>query len=130
VLGGANGTGQPVPFGIWPDWWAGAVQFVGGYLVLLGLGTRFFAVLCSGSMAFAYFVVHQPMGLLPMSNGGEMAALFAWSFLMIAAIGGGRFSADRLIRRKPAEKPIPLTDLGSPTGAGSDAQDKELAKTA
>lgn len=69
VLGGNQGTGQAVEFASWPGWWAALIQLVCGALVLLGLFTRPSAVLASGSMAYAYFVVHQPHALLPLNNG-------------------------------------------------------------
>ena len=43
--------GMPTPVGLWPSWWAGLIQFVGGGLVLLGLFTTPAALLCSGTMA-------------------------------------------------------------------------------
>jgi putative oxidoreductase len=88
--------------GAWPDWWAALIQFAGGLLVMAGLGTRLAAVICSGSMAYAYFVVHQPDGLLPLNNGGEKAALFCWSFLLIATLGPGRWSLDSALTRRRA----------------------------
>ncbi|MEU9518668.1 DoxX family protein [Streptomyces sp. NPDC048224] len=99
VLGGPHG---PAPdFAAWPGWWAAVVQLVGGTLVLGGVATRAAAVLCSGSMAYAYFVEHQPGGLFPIENGGESAALFCWSFLLVAAVGPGRWSlASRLHSRR------------------------------
>ncbi len=96
VFGGHRGTGEAITLASWPGWWAALIQFAGGTLVLLGLGTRIAAIVCSGSMAYAYFVVHQPLALLPLSNGGELAALFCWSFLLIAILGPGRFSVDAL----------------------------------
>jgi putative oxidoreductase len=86
--------------GVWPDWWAALIQFAGGLLVLAGFGTRLAAMICSGSMAYAYFVVHQPDGLLPLNNGGEKAALFCWSFLLIATLGPGRWSLDGVLTRR------------------------------
>jgi putative oxidoreductase len=124
VLGGAMGSGQPVPAGLWPDWWAAAIQFAAGFLVLLGLGTRFFAVIASGSMAYAYFVVHQPNALLPMHNGGDLPVLFCWSFLVIAAIGPGRYALDRLFRRSSSS--ASSSSSGSSSGSSSSASDKEL----
>ncbi|MFY1634777.1 DoxX family protein [Solwaraspora sp. WMMB335] len=100
LFGGHRGTGEAIVIGIWPGWWAALIQFAGGVLVLAGLGTRIAAVLCSGSMAYAYFVVHQPDGLLPMNNGGELAALFCWSFLLVAAVGPGRYSVDAMLGRR------------------------------
>ncbi|WP_169950405.1 DoxX family protein [Microbispora sp. H11081] len=99
VLGGARGTGQAVPFGTWPSWWAAAIQLVFGALVLAGLLTRVSALLCSGSMAYAYFVVHAPQDLFPLLNGGEAAAMFCWSFFLIAVFGPGAWALDTLIHR-------------------------------
>ena len=42
---------------------------------MVGLFTRIAALLGSGAMAFAYFTEHQPHGLFPIQNGGEMAVL-------------------------------------------------------
>jgi putative oxidoreductase len=103
IFGGSRGTGQAIEAGLWPGWWAALIQFAGGLLVLAGLGTRLAALLCSGSMAYAYFVVHQPQSLLPLNNGGELAALFCWSFLLVAALGPGRWSLDAMLRGKPSQ---------------------------
>ncbi|MFD5437311.1 DoxX family protein [Kitasatospora sp. NPDC127067] len=100
VLGGAKGGGT-VPLGQWPGWWAALIQLVGGALVLLGAGTRVAALLCSGSMAYAYFTVHQERALLPLQNGGEASVLFCWAFLAIAMLGSGPYALDRLLTRRP-----------------------------
>ncbi|MFI1192875.1 DoxX family protein [Micromonospora sp. NPDC020750] len=100
VLGGARGAGQAVPFGEWPGWWAALIQATCGVLVLAGLFTRPAALVASGSMAYAYFVVHQPDGLLPLRNGGELAALFCWSFVLVAVLGPGTWALDSLLRRR------------------------------
>ncbi|MGW7353594.1 DoxX family protein [Streptomyces sp. NPDC054784] len=97
VLGGPHG-GVP-DFPDWPGWWAAAIQLAGGALVLVGLGTRPAAVLCSGSMAYAYFVEHQPEALFPIENNGEPAAMFCWAFLLIAAFGPGNLALDSLLTR-------------------------------
>jgi putative oxidoreductase len=104
VFGGAVGThGGTVPLGSWPDWWAAAIQLLGGLLVMLGLFTRIAALICSGSMAYAYFTVHLPTGLMPIQNGGELAALYAWVFLLIAALGPGSWALDRAFGAKRAQ---------------------------
>ncbi|MFC4060351.1 hypothetical protein ACFOWE_18765, partial [Planomonospora corallina] len=48
-----------------------------------------------------YFVVHQPEHLLPLRNGGELSALFCWSFFLIAVLGPGTWALDALLRRRP-----------------------------
>lgn len=100
VLGGNQGTGQAVEFASWPGWWAALIQLVCGALVLLGLFTRPSAVLASGSMAYAYFVVHQPHALLPLNNGGELAAMYCWAFFLIAILGPGAWALDHFVLRR------------------------------
>ncbi|MFF0338312.1 DoxX family protein [Kribbella sp. NPDC004875] len=94
ALFGVLGT-EKVGLLVWPSWWAALIQAVGGALVMIGLGTRYAALLCSGSMAFAYFTVHQAGALLPVQNGGEKAALFCFAFLLIAFLGNGAWSVER-----------------------------------
>lgn len=74
---------------------AGAIELVGGLAIAAGLYTRYAAFVCSGTMAVAYFMVHQPMGLLPIENRGELAAIYCWVFLLIAATGDGIWSLGR-----------------------------------
>jgi putative oxidoreductase len=101
LFGGNRGTGHPTPVGTWPGWYAGVIELVCGVLVMIGLLTVPAAILASGSMAYAYFTVHQPQALLPMQNGGDTAALFCWAFLAIAVVGSGPWSVDAL-RRRPS----------------------------
>ena len=73
---------------------AGVIEIVFGLLLLVGLFTRFSAFILSGEMAVAYFMAHAPMGVLPILNHGELAAVYAWVFLFIALAGGGPWSLD------------------------------------
>ncbi|MFI9647771.1 DoxX family protein [Streptomyces sp. NPDC052040] len=103
VLGGAQGThGGTVPTGAWPFWYAAVIQLVAGLLVLLGLGTRGAALVASGSMAYAYFDVHQSAALWPIQNGGEPSALYSWAFLLLVFTGSGAFGLDRLLTSRTA----------------------------
>lgn len=80
-----------VPFGTWPYWWAGVIEIVVGLALALGLFARIAALLGAGTMAFAYVTEHQPTGLLPIQNGGELAMLYGLAFLLIAFAGAGAF---------------------------------------
>ncbi|MFE1307927.1 DoxX family protein [Streptomyces sp. NPDC058755] len=101
VLGGAAGTdGGTIPSGTWPGWYAAVIQLVAGGLVLLGLGTRGAALIASGSMAYAYFDVHQQAALWPIQNGGELSVLFCWTFFLLVFTGSGAFGLDRLFARR------------------------------
>src|SRR5688500_19676566 len=73
---------------------AGPIELVGGLLVIIGLFAGWAAFLCSGLMAFAYWMVHGPQALLPIQNGGELAVLFCFVFLYISAHGSGIWSVD------------------------------------
>jgi putative oxidoreductase len=117
VLGGAVGTGGTVETGAWPSWYAAVIQLVGGGLVLLGLGTRVAALIASGSMAYAYFKVHQPSALWPMENGGELSALFCWAFLLLVFTGSGAFGLDRLFTRRSAAGDKPAVERQTPVAA-------------
>jgi putative oxidoreductase len=79
---------------------AGVLELVGGALLLLGLFTRPVAFVLSGLMAFAYFIAHAPIDFWPIVNRGELAALYSFLFLYLAAAGGGPWSLDRWLRRK------------------------------
>jgi putative oxidoreductase len=75
---------------------AGVLEAAGGALVLVGLFTRPVAFVLSGEMAVAYFIAHAPRGhvLTPLLNHGELAVLFCFVFLFIAAAGAGPWSVD------------------------------------
>ena len=70
-------------------WTAMLIELVGGLLIMIGLFTSWAAFLSSGTMAVAYFLAHQSKGLLPIENHGELAAIYAFVFLYIAARGSG-----------------------------------------
>jgi putative oxidoreductase len=80
-------------------WFAGVIELFGGVLIMIGLFGAIVAFVASGEMAFAYFISHQPRGGWPIENRGELAALFCFIFLLIAAKGSGWWSVDGLRRR-------------------------------
>lgn len=108
VLGGAHGGGT-VPLGAWPGWYAAVIQLAGGSFIMLGVFTRSAAFVASGSMAYAYFVVHQPTSLWPIQNGGEGSAMFSWALFLLIFAGPGAFAVENLFRRS-----APLAEVDNP----------------
>jgi putative oxidoreductase len=80
---------------------AGIIEFAGGLLIAVGLLTGWAAFIASGEMAVAYFMVHAKGGFWPILNKGELAVLYCFAFLYMAAKGSGPYSVDALLRRKP-----------------------------
>lgn len=95
-----SGGGGAVPAGTWPLWYGGILELVLGVLIIAGLFTRIAAFIASGQMAFAYFYMHQPRALWPIENGGELAVLYCFAFLLLVFIGGGVYSVDAMRGRK------------------------------
>jgi putative oxidoreductase len=95
--------GEAIPAGNWPYWWAGLIELVTGVLITVGFFTRIAALIGSGQMAVAYFWHHSGLfggeatNFWPFAhggNGGEMAILYCFAFLLIAAMGAGAWSVD------------------------------------
>jgi putative oxidoreductase len=75
-------------------WISGAIELVCGLAIAIGLLTSLAAFLASGEMAVAYFMVHAKNGFWPILNKGELAVLYCFVFLYIAAHGAGIWSID------------------------------------
>ena len=76
----------------------GPIELIGGTMIMLGLFTRPVAFLASGLMAAAYFMGHMFRApedadilhyVFPLVNRGELAALYCFVVLYIAAKGNG-----------------------------------------
>jgi putative oxidoreductase len=78
---------------------AGIIECVCGALILIGLLGSLAALIASGEMAVAYFLAHAHGGVLPIVNHGELAVLYCFIFLYIAARGSGSLSVDALWKR-------------------------------
>ena len=76
---------------------AGTIELVFGSLLVIGLFTRFSAFILSGMCAVAYFYAHAQRGFFPILNGGELAVLYSFVYLYLAAAGGGPWSVDRAV---------------------------------
>jgi len=82
----------------------GLMELVGGALIAVGWMTRPVAFVMSGYMAVAYFMAHAPRGFFPILNHGEMAIMFSFVFLFLAAAGSGAWAVDSLSAGSRAEK--------------------------
>ena len=89
-------AGMPADVPAFITYVAGPIELVGGILIMIDLFTHWAAFICSGQMAFAYWMAHGTKALLPLQNNGELAALYCFVFLFIAARGGGIWSVDSL----------------------------------
>lgn len=76
----------------------GIFEIIAGLMIMVGFFASIPAFIASGMLAVGYFMVHQPMGALPISNMGEPAVLFCFIFLYIAARGSGPLSIDSAMR--------------------------------
>jgi putative oxidoreductase len=83
--------GQQVPlnsqFGL-----AGIIELVGGLMIAAGVFASPVAFIASGEMAVAYFQAHAPKAFWPIQNDGELAVLYCFVFLYVAARGNGTWS--------------------------------------
>jgi putative oxidoreductase len=92
--------GKPAPEFLSMSGFGGALELVGGALLVLGLFTRPVAFLLSGEMAIAYWSSHAPRAFFPVLNGGDAAILYCFFFLYLAFAGGGAWSLDRVLRHR------------------------------
>jgi putative oxidoreductase len=76
-------------------YFTGTMELIGGVLITIGLFTRPVAFILSGFMAAAYFMAHFPNGFFPILNFGELAVLYCFVFLYLAAAGPGAWAVDK-----------------------------------
>lgn len=84
------------------SWTAGALELIGGALLVLGLFTRPVAFVLSGTMAFAYWLAHAPQSVFPVLNGGDAAILYCFVFFYLVFAGAGPWSIDAMRATKGA----------------------------
>ena len=91
LFGAFGGQAQPIASLLGA---AGVIETVCGLLIMVGLFGGLAAFLASGEMATAYFMIHQPKAAWPIQNQGELAVLYCFIFLSVAARGSGAYSLD------------------------------------
>jgi putative oxidoreductase len=93
-------------------WIAGVFELVGGFLLLIGLWTRWVALLLCGEMAVAYWYAHAPHSPFPIINNGEAAILYCFIFLTLFVVGAGDWSVDKALHRRKS----PVEGYAAPGG--------------
>lgn len=78
---------------------AGTIELGAGTLIALGLFASYAAFVASGQMAVAYFISHLKQGFWPLLNHGDLAVMYCWFFLFLAAHGPGPWSLDGLRKK-------------------------------
>jgi putative oxidoreductase len=93
---GGHGGGHLPPLMLVGSW----IELAGGLLIAFGLFAAIAAFIASGEMAVAYFMAHAPQGPWPIVNKGELAVLYCFVFLYIAAHGTGPYGLDALLAKR------------------------------
>lgn len=79
-------------------------EFLCSIAMLLGLWTRWAAIILAINMFVAVFVQLEGMSFADLPK--QSAALFLIGYVAIAFLGGGRFSIDKFLRSKKRQKSI------------------------
>ncbi len=79
---------------------AGVIEFFGGLAIALGFFTRLAALISGLEMVVAYFMFHASKSLIPINNGGELAALFLLTFVLFLVYGAGKWSLEKNLLKK------------------------------
>jgi len=81
---------------------AAILEVFGGLAIILGLFTRPVAFILAGEMAYAFWMMHVPMGgsIIPAANGGDGAVLFCFVFLYLVFAGPGAWSLDEVLKSR------------------------------
>lgn len=79
------------------------VEFAGSALLLVGALTPFISACNLVIMAGAALFVHGKNGIFIANGGWELVGVIGAGFLLLAAVGPGRFSVDHVVQRRQRE---------------------------
>lgn len=95
IQGFAEFLGIPIALAYIPA----IIEFFGGLFIVIGLLTRWAALISAIEIVIAYIIAHVPQGVIPIVNGGELAVLFFASFLIILVYGARKWGLDKVLFR-------------------------------
>ena len=78
---------------------AGVIEFVVGILLIIGLWVQWGALVAFVEMIIAYVQAHSGNGLASITNGGELALLYAACFLIIMTQGAGKVAVEQWLKK-------------------------------
>lgn len=73
------------------------VELVAGIALIAGILTPLAGILLGADMAGAFYFVHATHGPFISQNGWELVVALGVGALLVAAVGAGRFSIDRVL---------------------------------
>jgi putative oxidoreductase len=76
---------------------AGAIEFFGGIVLIIGLFTRVGGLLLAGEMAIAVWRVHLPQGPITLVKNYEFPLVLGAAAFTVACVGAGLISLDHAI---------------------------------
>lgn len=88
-------AGFGVPATLTVAWAVAIVEFVGGLLILIGLFTRYVALLLAIEMIFAFFLIHMRNGFLVSNNGFEFVLVLFLSCVALLFSGSRSISVEK-----------------------------------
>ncbi|GLY28193.1 membrane protein [Kineosporia sp. NBRC 101731] len=93
----AGFDGMGIPAATAAAWFAMTVELVGGILLIAGLLVPLVGILLAGNMLGALWFAHRDAGLFAQDGGYEYVLILAAFSLLLAGVGAGRISLDRVI---------------------------------
>jgi putative oxidoreductase len=97
-------TNLGIPFPLINAWFVSSLEFAGGILLILGLGSRLISLALAIDMIVAYLAADREALIQIFSDPDKFMAAAPFTFLFASLItlifGPGRFSLDAMIRAK------------------------------
>lgn len=93
-----------IPFPIFTANLVSGIESLGIVLLILGLFTRFVAILLSFVMLGAIYYVHLEHGFSVADNGVEIPLYYFLFLVNLATFGAGKYSLDRVIFKDGADE--------------------------